>query len=265
MNINVLGYGVMAQQIAALLVNLGHSVTIWNHKPIDLSKVNRQIKLQKRMLDFEDSVEGNLNVISKLSDLENFMTIESVSEDLVLKNKIYQELSQKLTMGYYTNSSSYSPSEIGDNVGGLHFFNPISKMKLIEYCPSTHNEKQLLSLFKQLESIDFSVAEVKNSRGYIANFIMFNDISNVFKLIELYNYEVGEVKKVYSTLYARNFFNTIDIIGTDVTYKIISNLKEKDPDIYLPKILKKAMEAKILGKKNKTSIEKFVLQYKKNN
>lgn len=265
MNINVLGYGVMAQQIAALFVNLGHSVTIWNHRPIELNKINRQIKLQKRMLDFESNVEGDLKVVSKLSDLENSMTIESISEDLVLKKKIYQELSQQLTQGYYTNSSSYSPSEIGSNVGGLHFFNPISKMKLIEYCPSTYNEKQLLNIFKQLESIGFSVAEVKNSRGYIANFIMFNDISNIFKLIELYNYEVDEVKKVYSTLYDRNFFNTLDIIGADVTYKIISNLKEKDPDIYLPKILKKAIEADILGKKNKTSIEKFVLQYNKNN
>jgi 3-hydroxyacyl-CoA dehydrogenase len=76
-------------------------------------------------------------------------------------------------------------------------------------------------------------------------------------LIELYNYPLSEIEKVYNRLFDKNLFKTIDIIGVDITYNIIKNLKEQDDNIYLPKILKESVENNILGKKNGTSIKKY--------
>jgi 3-hydroxyacyl-CoA dehydrogenase len=50
----------------------------------------------------------------------------------------------------------------------------------------------------------------------------------------------------------------IDLIGVDITHNIIKNLKEQDASVYLPNVLEEAMRLNILGKKNGSSIQKYV-------
>lgn len=257
MNINILGFGIMARQISALLVSMGNNITIWNHKEIDIDKLYKQIKIQAKYLGTESNDSGKIKVITSLAELEDNLTIEAITENLTLKKDLYNRLKLKISHDYFTISSSISPLEIGENVNGLHFFNPIVSCKIIEFFNHSIKNQESFELLKNLEALGFETINVLNTRGYIANYILFNEISNIFKLIEIYNYPLAEIEKLYNLLFNKNIFKTIDIVGVDVTYAIIKNLKEKDDSIYLPKILEKAIEKGVLGKKNLTSIKKY--------
>ena len=257
MDINILGYGLMAKQIAAVLYLGGHNIFIWNHKPFDEKELSKQVKLINRSLG-SDKI-GSFNVVNSLEEISDNLTIESIVEGIEAKISVYEKVRQRITKGYFTNSSSYSPAEIGDDVGGLHFFNPIT-MKFVEIYESEqapNNEIELL--ISSLEAFEFSVVRVKPNRGYIGNYILFHEISSALKLIEKYNYEVTTVSRIYDRLYnGRDIFNIIDLIGIDVVYKILQNLKEEDDSIYLPNCLKEALSKNILGKKNKTSLRGII-------
>lgn len=258
MHINLLGFGTMAQQIGGLLVSLGHDITIWNYKEVCLDRIYKQIKLQSKYLDFGNKQIGKISVIGSLDGLNDHLTIEAIVEDLQLKKEIYEKARQKVAQDYFTSTSSFSPLEIGKDVKGIHFFNPLFSVKVIEIFSPTLKDDGMHALLQDLRALGFVVINVLNTRGYIANYIIFNEISNVFKLMEVYNYPLREIEKVYSNLFNKNLFKMIDIVGVDVTYTIIKNLKEHDSSVYLPKVLEEAMRIGILGKKNGTSIKKYI-------
>lgn len=253
----------MAKQIAALLYLCGHNINIWNHTPFDEKEVFKQVKLINRNLG-SDKI-GCFNVVSSLDELPDSLTIESIVEDIGVKISIYEKVRISNTKGYFTNTSSYSPGEIGCDVGGLHFFNPIT-LKFVElYEPAQVPKNELALLIESLELLDFSIVRVKGNRGYIANYILFREISSALKLLETYNYNIGDVSNIYAKLYNdHDIFQIIDVIGIDVVYKILQNLKEVDDSVYLPNCLIEALAANVLGKKNKTTLRAIIDRFDHN-
>jgi 3-hydroxybutyryl-CoA dehydrogenase len=251
--INVLGYGLMAKQIAALFYLGGYDVFVWNHCPVNEAELHKNIKLLNRFL-LSDKV-GSLSFLSDIEKLSNNFTIESVVEELNTKKNIYKKLKNSITKGYFSNTSSYTPTEIGENVGGCHFYNPIT-IKMVElYVPPSLVSDEMSDAMSYLNRAGYDLITVNSNRGYIGNYILFHEISSVLKLIEKNNYTVEIVNSVYARLYGgRNIFNIIDIIGIDVVLKILQNLKEEDNGIYIPNCLKFSIDNGILGKKNRTSI-----------
>ena len=250
--VNVLGYGLMGKQIAALFYLGGFNVTIWNHREVDEKDLVRQIKLLRRSID--DVEEGMYNIINDINLLPDAITIESLAENIELKKAVYKKC-EHFKAPYFTNSSSYSPLEIGDNVNGFHFFNPIS-LKLVElYWEDSAISDQVVALTDFLKKTGFDVVKVGSNRGYLGNYILFNEISSALKLIEKLNYSTEQVNSIYEKLYGgRNIFNIVDLIGVDTSYQILKNLKESDNSIYLPECFEAALAKNILGRKNKTSI-----------
>ena len=242
----------MGRQIAGLLYLGGFNINIWSHSEIDESLLTKQIKILKRNL--KNTVDGKYNLFANIEDLPDAITIESITEEIEIKRNIFNEL-KHFTSPYFTNSSSYAPSEINERVNGLHFFNPINLGIVELYLNQTTNAESIKPIIDYLLSIGFEIIHVNNNRGYIGNYILFNEISSALKLIEKHNYTIDQVNAMYRKLYdGRNIFSIIDIIGIDVVYKILLNLNDEDNSIYVPTCLSKALKLNVLGKKNKTSI-----------
>ena len=252
MDINIIGFGLMGKQIASLLYLSSCNVHIHTQNDNANSLFDRQVKLLKRSMD--EFSEGSVKFYSDISDMPNVATIESVVEDIDVKRSIYKKVRRTNNCDYYTNTSSYSPDEISEDVQGLHFFNPIS-LGLVEVSVSDIES----SLIEKIKGLGFEVVSVNKNRGYIGNYILFHEISSALKLVEKFNYSVEKINQVYSKLYAkRDIFFIIDIIGVDVVFKILTNLKEDDETIYMPSLLTTALEKGVLGKKNKTSIKSVI-------
>lgn len=256
MKINILGFGLMAKQIASMFYIGGNDVFIWNHNEIELKEMKRDIKKAKRYINKK---EGTVKIVDDIKELEGDFTIESVIEDLEIKKSLYSEISNQIDSYYFTNTSSFSPTEIGENVNGLHFFNPLG-LKIVETFFSNNKERKASnSVIDFLKENEFDVINVKENRGYIGNFILFNEISSALKLIEKYDYDLESINRIYNKLYdERDIIKIIDLIGVDTVYKILINLKESDNTIYLSDSLPKAIRKNILGRKNKTSLKEVL-------
>lgn len=252
--INVLGYGVMARQIAALMYCIGCEVTVWSHKRIDENVIKRDVRMVGRII--ADGNKGKINFSRSLGELENNVTIESVVEDVVIKKQLYDALRDRID-GYFTNSSSILPAEIGENVGVIHFYNPIS-IRLVEVVCDKKNI-DFDRLINSLKLSGFNFICVNDNYGYVGNFILFKEISSVFELIEVYGYSVEDVQKAYDALWSgKDIFKVVDLIGIDVVRSIMKKYSNKLPEFYFPKLIDRAPTLGILGRKNKTSIMNMI-------
>lgn len=257
--INILGFGTMGKQIASLFYLAGYQVYIWNRNPIDLSKLEFEIKKNKRV--FQDWKEGHIIHTPQLDQLSDHITIESIAEDVITKKDLYESLKHHIKKPYFTNTSSLQPSEIGLDVYGLHFFNPISQIRLIELYlkPEVQLQTLLPDFHEFCAKNQFEIIQVKDNRGYLGNLLLFQEIANIFKAIETYHYSYTQINMMYRFLYPqRDIFKIIDLIGIDLVEKILKNLNAQDPTIYFPKKLTEALEKNILGKKNHTSITQLL-------
>lgn len=255
-SINIIGFGLMGKQIATLFYLMGFHVNVYTSKNNHKKDLNRQVKLLNRVLHQDE--HGQIEFYNEIKSLPNTITIESVKEDLLLKKEIYNQVRLNNTCEYFSNTSSYIPTEIAEDVNGLHFFNPIH-LKLVEVYLTKKASDAINVITQRLIKTGFNILEVNENRGYIGNFILFHEISSILKLIDKHNYNSGEILSVYEILYGkRDVFAIIDIIGVDTTYQILNNLKEIDDGIYVPEFLNNAIKANILGKKNKTSIKDYI-------
>lgn len=245
----------MAKQIACLFYIGGFDVTIWNRTKRDITVLDNQVKALKILLSCKKQNDGTFRFTDTFDEIPDALTIESIAEELSAKKTVFIALRDRLSHGYYTNSSSFAPHEIGDGVGGLHFFNPI-QLKLVEYCePSNGHTGDIATVLEYLKSQAMNIAQVKANRGYAANYLIFHEISTFLKLVEVYKYDVDTVKMIYGQLYGnRSIIDIVDIVGIDTTSNIMNSLKEEDPSLYLPESLNKALQHNILGRKNNTSL-----------
>jgi 3-hydroxyacyl-CoA dehydrogenase len=254
MNVNVLGCGIMGQQIAGLLAAGGFDVHVYARSELSEATLARKVKLVQRQLGLKDRPVGAMKVVHSIDELPDSLTIESITEDLGAKQSLYREFRKSHKAAFFSNTSSYSPQEIADDVQGLHFFNPIG-MRLVElHLSAPERDATLERLLQFFGDSEFVIVNVEDNRGYIGNYLLFTAIANMLKLLERFKYSFAEIEKVYAKLFpGQDLVAIIDIVGVDTTLHIINNLRQQDDSIYLPQTLLAAHEQNILGKKNGTS------------
>jgi 3-hydroxyacyl-CoA dehydrogenase len=255
--INILGFGSMAKQIAALFFLGGYDITIWSRSKPGDTDLSLHISLLKRSLSLDG--RGNIRITHQIDSLPNATTIECVVEDLQVKQALFAGLHPRLTYPYFTNSSSFSPTEIGHRVNALHFFNPIS-IKVVELFKwSNDHDPEVDKIRSFLTGAGYETVDAQDNRGFLGNLLLFQEISNVCKLIELKKYPTAAIRTMYDKLYGgRDIFSIVDQIGIDVARSIMLNLSERDKALYVPACLDAAIKRNILGKKNKTSIRQVL-------
>jgi len=257
-SVNIIGSGVMGKQISGLFLAGGVNVNIWNRTVPNVNEIYKSAKLIAKIKKLPEPF-GKLNVLSSIDELSDTITIETVSEDINLKRAIYEQVMSIANVPYYSNTSSLKPNEIGVKVRGIHFFNPILLSIVEVYDPQSATSDDSLNLNKFMEDIGFSSFNVKNNRGYGANYLLFSSISAYFRLVEVHKYDPIELNCLYGKICNGNeILKTIDIIGVDVVLSIMRNLSQVDDMFYIPTLLVEAISSNVLGKKNKTSIKSFL-------
>lgn len=262
--INILGFGIMGRQIASLFQLVGYEVNVWS-RSINEDSTQLYLKELKKIEKFLIPHPQKKDGIQHTEDIKTLtpaLTFEVLIEDIDVKKKVIASLDYDVTeYGILTNTSSYSPLEIHHCAVGLHFFNPIYLLKFAEL---SHSALELSSAMKLLvdrlcSELGFEIIAVNNNRGYIGNYLLFQEIANALKLIDKFGYDTNMIDKVLSHMgRSISIFDIIDLVGVDVTRSIILNLKETDPSISYSSILDKALAENVLGKKNRTSIRNII-------
>ena len=181
--IHVIGAGAMGGDIAAWCAWHGFTVTLADMKPEPLAKaVERATELYGKIghkhIDIRNALDRLIPDLSGEGVCSADLVIEAVPETLDLKRKVYAATEPKMKPGAIlaTNTSSIPLQELReglrrpDHLVGVHFFNPVSRMQLVEVVSHDQVSPEVLAKARAfLGRIDRLPAPVKSAPGFLVN------------------------------------------------------------------------------------------------
>ena len=185
-HVHVVGAGVMGGDIAAWCALRGHSVTLQDReqKYIDPALARASKLFEKRVRDEDQRAATNARLRSDVDGAgvaEADLVIEAIIENLEAKQVLYETLQQKMKPGAVlaTNTSSIRLEELRTVLNepkrfiGLHFFNPVAMLPLVEVIRCQDTEQAVLDIgFAFTKGIGKFPLECASSPGFVVNRIL---------------------------------------------------------------------------------------------
>jgi 3-hydroxybutyryl-CoA dehydrogenase len=201
-NIGILGCGQMGSGIAEVAAKSGYEVIVCEVSDVALTaglgKIKKSLaKAVERGKLAADVMETTLAritgtlVVADLADCD--IVIEAVFEDLAVKQRVFGELDQvvKPDAILASNTSSISIAAIaaatqrGAQVIGMHFFNPVPVMQLVEYVPSILTSQETVAVVSALgEKLGKTGVLAKDSPGFIVNRLLVAYLIDAIRVYE---------------------------------------------------------------------------------
>jgi len=272
----VIGAGVMGSGIAQWLSSHGVTVILRDvaREQIDgaLASIEKTYAdaVRRGLISEEKAKQGRARIVASTAPMElrdvQFV-IEAASERIDIKTEIFRDLSMKggpKTI-VATNTSALPVSELAactispDRVIGLHFFNPVSRMKLVEVVigkeTSDETKEHALAFVRQVGKLP---VVVRDSPGFLVNRVLFPYVLDAAEL-----FEAGiDAQKIDNALVEWGMpmgpLRLIDEIGIDVTNDIATTLENaygrRD---HAPAVLVWLRDRQMLGRKSGNGFYKY--------
>ncbi len=182
-HLHVIGAGAMGGDIAAWCANEGLHVTLADMKPEPIAGAIKRAadlfgKIIRKKTDVRDAMDRLVPDLDGEGVRNADLIIEAVPEKLELKQKVYAGLEPKMKPGAIlaTNTSSIPLQDLRtglqkpERLLGLHFFNPVSRLQLVEVVSHDGTDPQLLKeALAFVGAIDRLPLPVKSSPGFLVN------------------------------------------------------------------------------------------------
>ena len=270
--IGVIGAGTMGNGIAQTAAGAGFDVVMCdvNEDVVERGLANigksldRFVKKETMTEAQKTEVLGRITTTTVLGDTENCsLVVEAASENFEVKRQIFEKLDQITGSDTIlsSNTSSISITKIGattkrpDKVIGMHFFNPVPLMKLVEVIRGIATSDETYAKVKELsEKLGKVPVECNDYPGFVSNRVLMPMINEaVFALHEgvATKESIDEIMKLGMN-HPMGPLTLADFIGLDVCLAILNVLHEGigDPKYRPCPLLKKYVDAGWLGRKN---------------
>ena len=271
--IGIVGGGQMGAGIAEVCAAHGFDVVVVEqdaraaeaaHRRI-ANSLDRAVERGKRTRDDADALLRRIAIGTDwepLADAE--FVIEAVSEQPDLKAEVFRRLS-RITAGsravLATNTSSLPIAQIAahtdcpDRVIGLHFFNPVPVMPLVELVPSvlTSAETVLATEHLATQGLARTVVRTVDRAGFIVNTLLMPYLLSAMRMYEA-GYATAEdidTAMVQGCAHPMGPLTLADFIGLDTCAAIADSLYEefKEPLYAAPPVLRRMVESGLVGRK----------------
>lgn len=273
--IGILGRGTMAIGIAQIFAQSGNEVMVWV-RSIDKDNPRASLAPLEKTLDRLVSRERitaaqmgntlkNISLTDTYEDLKDCdLIIEAIAENMDLKKSVFKALDSicKEETILATNTSSLSITEIAnatnrpDKVIGMHFFNPVPVMKLVEVIKGiSTSEETKNAIFEMTTKVDKTPVEIEEAPGFVVNRIL---IPMINEAIGIYAEGIASAEDIDDSmkLGANHPMGPLalgDLVGLDVCLAIMDVLYEEfgDSKYRAHPLLRKMVRGNVLGRKTK--------------
>ena len=270
--VGVLGGGLMGSGIAQVSAAAGFPTTVREISEALCARSRQSIEKTlakgiergKVSEGDRDKTLANLRFVTDLKDLaDSDLFIEAVVEDLEVKNTLWSQLDKiaRPEAIFASNTSSLTiiamaaASGRPDRMLGLHFFNPVPLMKLVEVVrtitTSDETEQRAMDFVRALGK---EPIRAKDSSGFIVNLLLVPYMIDAIKALES---NVGSVEDIDKGMqlgagHPMGPFTLLDFVGLDTVYKIaeIMFTEYRESRYAPPPLLRRMVLAGMLGKKS---------------
>lgn len=272
--IGVLGAGTMGNGIAQVAAQAGYNVVMRDIedrfveggiKNID-KFLSKSVEKGKMKPEDKSAVMGRIKGTTKMEDMKDVdFVVEVVLEVMDIKKKVFAELDEvtRKDVILASNTSSMSLTEIAtvtkrpDKVVGMHFFNPVPLMKLVEVIRGMKtNDETVATTIDLTRKLGKEPVEVRvDIPGFLVNRLM---VPHLLEAIKLYEQGVASIEDIDKAAklglnYPMGPFELMDLTGLDINVHVAQyfydNLPKElkwDP----PFALRNLVKAGILGRKS---------------
>jgi len=272
----VIGAGVMGSGIAQWLSSRGVTVIL---RDVAREQIDRGLgniekiygdAVKRGLMTEEKAKQGRARICGSTAPMElrdvQFV-IEATSEKMEIKNEVFRELAMEAGPKTIvaTNTSALPVSELADvtvspeHVIGLHFFNPVSRMKLVEVViakqTSDETRDRSLAFVRQIGKMPVIV---RDSPGFLVNRVLFPYLLDAAELFESGVDEKRIDRALVEWGMPMGPLRLIDEIGVDITIDIGNTLeKAYGQRDHVPIVLLWLRDQQMLGRKTGAGFYKY--------
>lgn len=265
----VIGSGTMGFGIAYACCTKGFDVMVKTSKPVETIQARMDKILSKSVAKGRMTEEAKAEALKHLSGTNTIedakdcdLVVEAIAEDVALKEEHFRKLDEicKPETILASNTSSISITELGactnrpDKVVGMHFFNPVKAMKLVEIVMGYKtSEETKNSVWTLGEALGKTLIEVADKAGFVVNRLLIPFINEACFVAEegIASYEDIDTGMLLGCNHPMGPLKLADLIGLDVCLAIMEVLYSEFKDSkYRPApLLVKMVRAGQLGMK----------------
>jgi 3-hydroxybutyryl-CoA dehydrogenase len=270
--VGVLGCGLMGSGIAQVAATAGYDTMV---RDVSKELLDRgRAGIEKSLAKFvekgklpaadRDATLQRLTFTTSVADLKPVdIVVEAITEDLALKNALFKELDALCGAGtiFASNTSSLTIAEMaaatkrGDRFVGLHFFNPVPLMALVEVVRTvTTSEQTFKRAFAFAASLGKEPVAAKDNSGFIVNLLLVPYLLDAIRAVERGVGSVSDIDKAmrFGCGYRMGPLELLDFVGLDTTHHIAEIMFKEYREVRYapPPLLKRMVLAGMYGKKS---------------
>jgi 3-hydroxybutyryl-CoA dehydrogenase len=267
----VVGAGTMGSGIAYVSAASGHSVVVveQDQKLLDSGMKRVEDYVQRAISRGHITNDQASTINTKLHGTLDFNTacmnaslvVEAVFEDPVVKEKVFATIDKYSPTEAIlaSNTSSISITRLArathrpDRVLGLHFFNPVPTMKLVELIKGNQTSESTVNAGRVfVESLGKTVVQSLDKTGFIVNKALMPFLNESIKLLEGGVASREDIDKAFmlGTNHPMGPLQLSDFIGVDVVYQTLKVLENEYGNCFKPTpLLEKMVKEGRLGRK----------------
>lgn len=256
----IAGSGVIACGLAACVSALGEVLVLARSAE---SAARAEDEARAAASGFPEGAPERIAVTTEIADLEGCdLVVESIVEDLQTKSDLLAELRRRFPdADLATTTSSLRIAELADQsraskrLFGLHVFNPVTRMKLVELCfPDGLDAGIRERALAWCERLDKRAVEVPDQAGFVVNRLLFPFLFDAVRMLEEPGMKAGAVDACVAlgAGHPMGPLELLDFVGLDVALAIGEELYSESgrPAHQPPQLLRALVADRKLGRKS---------------
>jgi 3-hydroxybutyryl-CoA dehydrogenase len=220
----------------------------------------------KGRIDSAADVLDRISVVTKLEELaDREIVVEAIVENEVAKVELFRRLDEIVTSPdaiLASNTSSIPIMKLGtvtsrpQSVLGIHFFNPVPVLKLVELVPSLLTAPETTERARTFvqEQLGKTAIDCRDRAGFVVNSLLIPFVLSAIRMLESGFATAEDIDNglVLGAAHPQGPLALADLIGLDTTQAVAESLYEefKEPLYAAPPLLSRMVDAGLLGRKS---------------